>query len=212
MASSRSRCSGSRVSSASRNTERPSSGRRAHGVCLFGPRVRPRSPDDATVKILAHRSDNRGIRAASIARASRARRRLGPDRITPHRDRAAPGARITQRATRSTVGAVALPASRDRLRGPAHEPHVSRARGGVRDLPLASAPRRDGPRPSSGGAAASDRHGRSALHVDRRRHARTDARPRRRRKVEELPLVVQRAGARASKGSLRRRHRRRRAG
>ena len=36
----RARCTGSLVSSASRNTDTPSSCRRAHGTCLFGPRVR----------------------------------------------------------------------------------------------------------------------------------------------------------------------------
>src|SRR5262245_39295955 len=36
----RARCTGSLVSSASRSTDMPSSGLRAHGVCLFGPRVR----------------------------------------------------------------------------------------------------------------------------------------------------------------------------
>jgi hypothetical protein len=42
----RARCRGSLVSSARRNTDRPSSGLRDHGVCLFGPRVR--FPDDTT--------------------------------------------------------------------------------------------------------------------------------------------------------------------
>lgn len=54
MASIASRATGLWVSSASRNTERPSEERRDHGVCLFGPRVR--FPHDSTdrsyVKVL----------------------------------------------------------------------------------------------------------------------------------------------------------------
>lgn len=59
MASMRRRCTGSVVSSASRKTARPSSGRRTHGVDLFGPRVRLACSVDTTIQILPLCSDIR---------------------------------------------------------------------------------------------------------------------------------------------------------
>jgi hypothetical protein len=118
IASTRRRCTGSLVSSASRRTETGSSGGRLHGVCLFGPRVRlPDDPMDGSIVCARSDEENRMLVLAAMTR--RARTHL---------------AAISRRApSRPPVVSLASRTHPDRVRGAADEPDDPRAGGGLRD-------------------------------------------------------------------------------
>jgi len=172
------------MSRARRSTDTPSSALRAHGVCLFGPRVR--FPDDATnrsyVTVLTMTIRRMYILAALTRR-----------QLDAFGD--ATGAAFAW--TRTTVVVLAAPASPDRVRSVTHQPHVPRAGGGVSDLPFVR-PSDHGITRSTLGGARDESQTRPPVVLDRRRHAHPDPRPCNRREVEELSLVMQCAGARAA--------------